>query len=53
MMNDVLEKFDEDSIAALDDATDSEESRDEKLDLMPREELFLISSFLLNTRQAT
>ena len=52
-MHGALEKFDEDSASALDGATAIQERNEEKLDLMPREEVFLISSFLLNMRQAT
>ena len=47
-----LVTFDGDTSAALEKAAVMEELRDQGPDIMPREEIFLISSFLLNLRQA-
>lgn len=47
-----LVKFDADAASALEDAAQLQETEDEKPDVMPREEVFLISSFLLNLRHA-
>lgn len=44
--------FDSDATAALEDAADLQGTEEQKLDIMPRGEVFLISSFLLNLRQA-
>lgn len=46
-----LQQFDADTTAALEDATPLQALNNEELDTMPREEVFLISSFLLNFRQ--
>ena len=48
-----LQQFDEDSAFVLDGAASLHCSKDEEIDVMPREEVFLVSSFLLNVRQAT
>ncbi len=47
-----LTTFDMDTAAALDKAAVMQELKDQGPDIMPREEIFLISSFLLNLRQA-
>lgn len=47
-----LEIFDADTTSALEDAAQLQETEDQKPDIMPREEVFLISSFLLNLRHA-
>lgn len=51
-MQQALQKFDADTTSALEGAAGMQEMKGQELDLMPREELFLISSFLLNLRQA-
>lgn len=47
-----LETFDADISKALESAAILQDMNHEELDMMPREELFLVSSFLLNVRQA-
>jgi len=47
-----LQQFDADITTTLEDAAPLQELSNEKPDIMPREEVFLISSFLLNFRQA-
>ena len=47
-----LLKFDHDCANALESANALEELQDKEPDIMPREEVFLISSFMLNVRQA-
>ena len=47
-----LTKFDVDCTAALEGANALEELQNKEPDIMPREEVFLISSFMLNVRQA-
>jgi hypothetical protein len=47
-----LTKFDGDTASALERAAVMQELKDQEPDIMPREEIFLISSFLLNLRQA-
>ena len=44
--------FDGDTASALEKAAAMQELKDEEPDIMPREEIFLVSSFLLNLRQA-
>ena len=52
-MHGALHKYDQESASALDGAAALQDSKNGDLDLMPREEVFLVSSFLLNFRQAT
>ena len=52
MLQQALHKFDSDTTSALESAAMMQEMEGRELDIMPREELFLISSFLLNLRQA-
>lgn len=47
-----LERFDADTTSALEDAAQLQDTEDQKSDIMPRVEVFLISSFLLNLRHA-
>ena len=47
-----LRTFDADTTSALEGAAMIEGMEGQEPDIMPREELFLISSFLLNFRQA-
>lgn len=47
-----LVDFDEDTSSALEGAAGQTDLQDHELDVMPREEVFLVSSFLLNLRQA-
>lgn len=47
-----LVQFDADAASALEDAAQLQETEDQTPEIMPRQELFLISSFLLNLRQA-
>ena len=47
-----LLKFDLDAISALEGAASLQETEGQEPDIMPREEVFLLSSFLLNVRQA-
>ena len=47
-----LRVFDADTTSALKGAAMMQEMEGQEPDIMPREELFLISSFLLNFRQA-
>ena len=53
---DILQKallqFDADAASALEGAATMEELEGKEPDIMPREEVFLISSFMLNVRQA-
>ncbi|KAL8980919.1 MAG: hypothetical protein Q9205_004141 [Flavoplaca limonia] len=44
--------FDTEIAAALEGAIESQEIKDQQLDVMPREEIFLVASFVLNLRQA-
>lgn len=44
--------FDADTSSALEGAAGQNDLQNHELDIMPREEIFLISSFLLNLRQA-
>ena len=48
-----LRLFDADCTAALNETTLPQEEAGCELDIMPREEVFLISSFILNIRQGT
>ena len=52
-MKSALRLFDADCTAALEDSTLPQEERGWEIDIMPREEIFLISSFILNIRQGT
>lgn len=56
MQMDVLQKallqFDADSASALEGAAAMQELEGKEPDIMPREEVFLMSSFMLNVRQA-
>ena len=56
MQMDVLQKallqFDADAASALEGAAAMQELEGEEPDIMPREEVFLMSSFMLNVRQA-
>ena len=47
-----LTKFDNESMSALEGAAELQEREGQQPDVMPREEIFLIASFLLNLRQA-
>ena len=47
-----LRDFDVDTASALESAAMMQEMEGHEPDIMPREEVFLISSFLLNFRQA-
>ena len=47
-----LTQFDVDTISAFEGAVTMEELEGKELDVMPREEVFLLSSFMLNVRQA-
>ncbi|KAL8795626.1 MAG: hypothetical protein Q9195_001864 [Heterodermia aff. obscurata] len=47
-----LQSFDSDTSSALEGAAIMQEMEGQEPDIMPREELFLISSFILNLRQA-
>ena len=47
-----LVAFDGSTASALEKAAVMQELKDREPDIMPREEIFLISSFLLNLRQA-
>ena len=47
-----LQTFDTDTTSALEGAAMMQEMEGQEPDIMPREEIFLISSFLLNLRQA-
>lgn len=47
-----LVDFDADTSSALEGAAGQKDLHDHELDIMPREEIFLVSSFLLNFRQA-
>ena len=47
-----LLKFDSDAASALEGAAHIQELEGKEPDIMPREEVFLIASFLLNVRQA-
>ncbi|KAL9608648.1 MAG: hypothetical protein Q9167_006532 [Letrouitia subvulpina] len=46
-------KFDNDVVSALEGVAPGQEIEGQEPDIMPREEIFLISSFLLNIRQAS
>ena len=52
VMKDALARFDSDAAQALEGASMFQEMEGDEPDIMPREEVFLISSFLLNVRQA-
>jgi len=47
-----LLRFDSDVASALEGAADMQGLEGQDPDIMPREEVFLISSFMLNVRQA-
>ena len=47
-----ISSFDSDTTAALEGAVMLQELGKEDLDIMPREEIFLVASFILNVRQA-
>ncbi|KAL8894095.1 MAG: hypothetical protein Q9192_004625 [Flavoplaca navasiana] len=47
-----LGAFDTEIAAALEGAIESQKIKDQQLDVMPREEIFLVASFVLNLRQA-
>lgn len=51
-LSQALITFDVDIAAALDEAVELQESDARQLDIMPREEIFLVASFILNLRQA-
>lgn len=51
-LSQALTTFDGDIAAALEGAVDLQESKKEEAGIMPREEVFLVASFLLNLRQA-
>ena len=52
-IHDALQQFDEGSACVLDGAASLHGFDNGEIDVMPREEVFLVSSFLLNIRQAT
>lgn len=52
ILNDAIVSFDRDSSMALEGAGTTQDVEHLQLDIMPRMETFLISSFLLNLRQA-
>lgn len=52
VVKEALTHFDTDTAAALESASIVDGSEGADLDVMPREEVFLVSSFLLNVRQA-
>lgn len=51
-MQTALMKFDNDGATALEGVNALEELQNKDPDIMPREEVFVISSFLLNVRAA-
>ena len=51
-LREALMSFDSDFASALESANALEELQSKEPDIMPREEVFLISSFMLNVRQA-
>ena len=51
-LQEALVTFDAGCSAALDSSAGQDVLEDQDLDILPREEMFLISSFLLNQRQA-
>ncbi|KAL8948961.1 MAG: hypothetical protein Q9222_004898 [Ikaeria aurantiellina] len=51
-LGEALSSFDIEIMSALEGAVEMEGLDGQKLDIMPREEVFLIASFLLNVRQA-
>ena len=51
-MKEALTRFDTDAASALEGASFMQELGGQETDIMPREEVFLIASFLLNVRQA-
>ena len=51
-LGEALITFDLECTAALEGVVEKQEERGEQPDVMPREEIFLIASFLLNLRQA-
>ena len=52
ILQQALLQFDNDSASALEGAATMQELEGKEPDIMPREEVFLMSSFLLNVRQA-
>jgi hypothetical protein len=52
ILTEALSDFDKDSAAALEGAAQLHDIEHPQVDIMPRMEIFLISSFLLNLRQA-
>lgn len=52
LLQDALLQFDVDAVSALEGAATIQEMEGEEPDIMPREEVFLMSSFMLNVRQA-
>ncbi|KAL8859630.1 MAG: hypothetical protein Q9178_004029 [Gyalolechia marmorata] len=51
-LSEALRAFDTDVTAALEGAVETQGSNGKQLDVMPREEIFLVASFVLNLRQA-
>ncbi|KAL8987708.1 MAG: hypothetical protein Q9177_003113 [Variospora cf. flavescens] len=51
-LNQALLSFDREIAEALEGAVDLQEFKQESIDIMPREEVFLVASFVLNLRQA-
>ena len=52
LLQQALLQFDIDAISALEGAATIQEMEGKEPDIMPREEVFLMSSFMLNVRQA-
>ena len=52
ILQQALLQFDLDAVSALEGAAFMQEMEGQEPDIMPREEVFLLSSFLLNVRQA-
>ena len=51
-LHNALLTFDANAASALEGASTMEELKGREPDIMPREEIFLLSSFMLNMRQA-
>ncbi|KAL8668664.1 MAG: hypothetical protein Q9168_006718 [Polycauliona sp. 1 TL-2023] len=51
-LGEALRTFDTEIAVAFDGTVESQEVNDQRLDLVPREEIFLVASFVLNLRQA-
>ena len=52
LLQQALLQFDIDAISALEGAATIQEMEGKEPDIMPREEVFVMSSFMLNVRQA-